>query len=62
MTRTGGIHNDNKPCKDKKRTGLQGWIDRNRRIIEITIILALFITGNYGLASVMTLLWVVDTM
>jgi hypothetical protein len=62
MTRTGGLQNDNKPCEDSKREGIKGWLDRNKKWIEPTIVASLFLTGNYGIGSVMLLLWIVDTM
>ena len=42
--------------------GIKGWVDRNKKWIEPTIVASLFLTGNYGIGGVMLLLWIVDTM
>jgi len=46
----------------RKRIGIQGRLDRNRRFIEICIIIALFWTGSPAIATVMLALYIVDTM
>ena len=41
---------------------MKKWVGKNRKWIEPTIILLLFLTGSYGIGCVMLLLWIVDTM
>ena len=47
------------PIKKKDRPN---WITRNRSVIELGIIIALFLTGSTTLACVMLTLYIVDTM
>jgi hypothetical protein len=44
------------------RVGLQGRLDRNRRFIEVGIIIALYWTGSPAIATLMLALYIVDTM
>ena len=41
---------------------MKEWIDKNRRWIEPSIVLSLFLTGSYTVGSIMLVLWIVDTM
>ena len=47
------------PIKPKE---YYNWIDRNRELIEVCLIISLFLTGSTGIACVMTVLFVLDTM
>ena len=47
---------------DTSRKGLQGWLDNNKRWIELCIIVALYWTGNPAIATLMLTLYIVDTM
>jgi len=38
------------------------WIDRNRRWIDVGLILSLFLTGSTSIGCVMLLIFIIDTM
>jgi hypothetical protein len=44
------------------RLGVQQWLTNNRRLIDLGLIVALYGTGNPVLASLLAVLFIVDTM
>ena len=52
----------NRTDKNSERSGIKGWVDRNKKWIEPGIVSALFFTGNWEIGTIMLILWIVDTM